>query len=71
MTRPAASRISTALAPEKQPAEKASDPSAEAPPAPPSSLAWRLTIGLWLTSFGFLFLYELLMMVVRLFSWKR
>jgi hypothetical protein len=70
MTRPSASRIAPAPAPEKTPAAKEPEPTVEAPPAPPSSLAWRLTIGLWLTSFGFLFLYEVLMMVVRLFTYK-
>jgi hypothetical protein len=71
MTRPSAARIATALPPEKAPAEKAPQSPSDTPPAPTPSLAWRLTIGLWMISFAFLFVYEMLMMVVRLTTWHR
>jgi len=70
MTRPSVSRVAPAPPPEKAPAAKAPEPPADAPPAPPPSTVWRLTIIVWLTSFGFLFLYELLLAVLRLFSRK-
>jgi hypothetical protein len=68
MTRPISSRITATRSPEKAPAAEPAAPAAAAPPTetpPKMSWAWRLTIVLWLTSFGLMFLYEVMSSVLR------
>jgi hypothetical protein len=69
MARSTASRI-TGAPPEKQerPAAEAAPPTPVSDPqaAPKTGWRWRLTVFLFLTSFGFLFAYELLSAVLRM-----